>query len=644
MAFPWLAAAAIGAVTSGITAYGKYKATQAGKPGGAFKRKANTGYLRKYMSDLQGRSADRARTELAMRPALRAIGAQQQKGQRQLAYQSAQQGLTGSGIEAQKQLTLQQGTTQAVAGVGEKVLGQQLAQAQQMQAQKEGQRMKLAGEIGRQESAVSEANRRAQFQTDEQNRAEQEAYQQRVAQRKANMQNAMIEGVTGTLTAGIQGQVSGQAAFDASALQQQQFKQELALKYKAEGGVVKGYQGSGVVSAPISEFLDVDIAPKKDVLVDYLGNDPGYAQALTNYQTQQNEARSQQHTDKKKQFNLYTTKMTQKDNLLTEKADKGKLTNQKRKLLTKLNKEKEVLDPGDFQPYELGAEDSSIVARSYLGNLYKGKINQERLFDSVDRFVEKNQAKLDTRVDDLMIDIMEMEHNEITQNIELINSDNLFELLRNPDFKSSSNYKTNKKTVEQVLNAKQKKIEEIAGAEKKVADKRGTIKREIVQNVHSLGEFFKTATKIPAVIASPATTMQEAVEGKPASYDIQDNFQDVLAEMKTLIAADDGGIPDATYEEILGRVKDIVDDLTIPLSQLQDISEKNRKDFSIFPDKTTGAWQIEGGDAKFKRILIEELTKNLSKAVMWDDKATVEDEDEDNSYTSSGGIEYKVAD
>ena len=116
--------------------------------------------------------------------------------------------------------------------------------------------------------------------------------------------------------------------------------------------------------------------------------------------------------------------------------------------------------------------------------------------------------------------------------------------------------------------------------------------------------------------------------------------------MKTLIAADDGGIPDATYEEILGRVKDIVDDLTIPLSQLQDISEKNRKDFSIFPDKTTGAWQIEGGDAKFKRILIEELTKNLSKAVMWDDNATVEDEDKDkdNSYTSSGGIPYKVAD
>ena len=251
------------------------------------------------------------------------------------------------------------------------------------------------------------------------------------------------------------------------------------------------------------------------------------------------------------------------------------------KLIRLINETKvEVLVPGDFQPYELGEGDSKNVALDYLSRIRNIK-------PEIDAQVEKKQAKLDTRVDDLMIDIMEMEHDEITQNIELINSDNLFELLRHPDIKASSNYKTVKKTIEQVLNAKQEKIEEIAGAEKKVADKRGTIKREIVQNVHSLGEFFKTATKIPAVIASPATTMQEAVEGKPASYDIQDNFQEVLAEMKTLIAADDGGIPDATYEEILGRVKDIVDDLTIPLSQLQDISEKNRNEFSKFPDKTT---------------------------------------------------------
>ena len=47
-AFPLLAAAAIGAVGAGIGAYGKYKAAKANKP---FKRKANTGYLKRYMAD-----------------------------------------------------------------------------------------------------------------------------------------------------------------------------------------------------------------------------------------------------------------------------------------------------------------------------------------------------------------------------------------------------------------------------------------------------------------------------------------------------------------------------------------------------------------------------------------------------------------
>ena len=97
-AFPLLAAAAIGAVGAGIGAYGKYKAAQRNRPmekfkQRAFKQRANTGYLKRYMADLRGRSASRARTELAMRPALRAIGAQQKQGQRMLAYQSAQQGL-----------------------------------------------------------------------------------------------------------------------------------------------------------------------------------------------------------------------------------------------------------------------------------------------------------------------------------------------------------------------------------------------------------------------------------------------------------------------------------------------------------------------------------------------------------------------
>ena len=94
MAFPLLAAAALGGISAGIGAYGRYKSAKANRPvmQKAFKQRAQTGYLKRYMADLRGRSADRARTELAMRPALRAIGAQQAKGQRQLSYQSAQQG------------------------------------------------------------------------------------------------------------------------------------------------------------------------------------------------------------------------------------------------------------------------------------------------------------------------------------------------------------------------------------------------------------------------------------------------------------------------------------------------------------------------------------------------------------------------
>jgi len=217
MAFPLLPVL-LGAAVSGISAYGKYRSALANKPfeqkaikQRAFKQRAQTGYLKRYMADLRGRSASRARTELAMRPALRAIGAQQQQGQRMLAYQSAQQGLTGSGIEAQKQLTLQQGTTQAVGGLGEKVLSQQLAQARQMQAQKEGQRMKLAGEIGRQESAVAEANRRSQFQTGEANRMAEErvqqanlaSQQQYEQQKSAALTNVYTSVIGGGLSAGM---------------------------------------------------------------------------------------------------------------------------------------------------------------------------------------------------------------------------------------------------------------------------------------------------------------------------------------------------------------------------------------------------------------------------------------------------------
>ena len=107
----WFLLPAAMAAAKGYSRYQQAKNQPVAPARKTFKQRAQTGYLKRYMADLRGRSASRARTELAMRPALRMIGAQQRQGQRQLAYQSAQQGLEGSGIEAQKQLALQAGTT-----------------------------------------------------------------------------------------------------------------------------------------------------------------------------------------------------------------------------------------------------------------------------------------------------------------------------------------------------------------------------------------------------------------------------------------------------------------------------------------------------------------------------------------------------
>ena len=276
-------------VGSGIGAYGSYKSAEANKPflQRAFKRKAQTGYLRKYLSDLQGRSANRARTELAMRPALRAIGAQQRMGQRQLAYGSAQQGLEGSGIEAQKQLALQAGTTQAVGSLSEKVLMQQLTQARQTQAQREGQRMKLHGEIGRQEGAVGEANRMAEFQVSQANRKAQHDYDVQLEQAKiaaiTQMGQSMVGG--GTEMIGQEQQVAALAGIP-----------------MAEGGLVTNdgiakYTNGGVVEEDITSIL------------------PGYEAGVTKFKekaTERHEKEKKRYTEDVEAFELKKSEKEEK--------------------------------------------------------------------------------------------------------------------------------------------------------------------------------------------------------------------------------------------------------------------------------------------------------------------------------------------
>ena len=348
-AFPLLAAAAIGAVGAGIGAYGKYKAAERNRPMAkfkqrAFKQKANTGYLKRYMADLRGRSGNRARTELAMRPALRAIGAQQQQGQRMLAYQSAQQGLEGSGIEAQKQLALQQGTTQATAGLGEKVLNQQLTQARQMQAQKEGQRMKLAGEIGRQEGAIAQANRLSEFRTSETNRQADFQTAQEWEQYDRNLKNIKTEGWTNVAQGALKGAspfIMDEAGYEGEARN--------ILGYKG-GGLVKGYQGGGDVVAGLGAGYTKEEELKKKYQTEYDVN-------LEGFKTRE-AAFPEVEAERKKQI--------EESNLLVdqqfEKSEKDKLEADKERFKTEAlksleyDKQKALFETGEGRRDVLGSQ------------------------------------------------------------------------------------------------------------------------------------------------------------------------------------------------------------------------------------------------------------------------------------------------
>ncbi len=182
------------AAVSALGAIGKYKGAAArtkaieGLKPNKDQFKANTGYLRKYISDLRGRSSSRARTELAMRPALRAVGQQQAQAQRQLNYSSAQQGLAGSGIEAQKRLSLQQSGMQAAAKVGETVGYSELNKARALQQQREGQEMKATMQIGQMEGAAEQRYQDATRQ-----------WQGQLAGAEADQTGAMWSGITDTL-------------------------------------------------------------------------------------------------------------------------------------------------------------------------------------------------------------------------------------------------------------------------------------------------------------------------------------------------------------------------------------------------------------------------------------------------------------
>tara|TARA_R110000765_G_scaffold120555_1_gene216261 strand:- start:427 stop:2460 length:2034 start_codon:yes stop_codon:yes gene_type:complete len=241
------------AAVSAIGAIGKYKGAAArtkaieGLKPSKDSFKANTGYLKKYISDLRGRSSSRARTELAMRPALRAIGQQQGQAQRQLSYSSAQQGLAGSGIEAQKRLSLQQSGMQQAARVGETVGYSELNKARALQGQREGQVMKGTMQIGQMEGAAEQRFQDATRQ-----------WEGQVAGAEAAQTGAMWEGISdvaGSAVSGIGGhyqKIGQQKQFLDFLTSNPDMTPEMMAQYQGleDGGIVDYFkESSGVQGA-----------------------------------------------------------------------------------------------------------------------------------------------------------------------------------------------------------------------------------------------------------------------------------------------------------------------------------------------------------------------------------------------------------
>ena len=137
-------------------------------------------------------------------------------------------------------------------------------------------------------------------------------------------------------------------------------------------------------------------------------------------------------------------------------------------------------------------------------------------------------------------------------------------------------------------------------------------------------------------------------------------FEEISAKIKELIKYDKGGIPyqygeddqgsyemneKQSYDHIVNEVRRLVDKLSVPLSELQAATNKNQAAMWELLDmapENRGMWQITGGDEKWKRTIVNELTKDLNKPYMWKETVQEEDKSEDNTFKSSTGIEFKI--
>ena len=87
----------------------------------------DTGYMDKYINNLRGQRTDSEISNLIMRPALKQIGAQQQRGRREVDKFVARR-KPGGGVEAQMRLGLNQQGLEAIERAGEKAFAAQYSE------------------------------------------------------------------------------------------------------------------------------------------------------------------------------------------------------------------------------------------------------------------------------------------------------------------------------------------------------------------------------------------------------------------------------------------------------------------------------------------------------------------------------------
>jgi len=119
--------------------------------------KPQTDYMKKYLSYLRGRQANRDVMHMAMQPQLRAVGQQGRQMQQQVGYDVAKTGLTGSGIEAQMRLSAGQKTQQALSTATEKAVAAQTAETARLGEKAADVEARIGAEEQRSEQAFDTA-------------------------------------------------------------------------------------------------------------------------------------------------------------------------------------------------------------------------------------------------------------------------------------------------------------------------------------------------------------------------------------------------------------------------------------------------------------------------------------------------------